>query len=210
VNAGVGRAVEEFFAKYHQRTYARGDVVLFADDPALPVLYLESGQVCQYDVTSSGNRVICNIYKPGTFFPMSSAISRVPNRYFFEALSEVSLRQAPGADVVAFVRAHPDVMFDLLSRVYRGTDGLLRRMTELMSGTARERLLGELRIAAERFGVSQPDEHTLVVVTETQLAQQTGLARETVSRELQQLKREGVVKTSKAGLVIALGCLEGV
>jgi CRP-like cAMP-binding protein len=61
-----------------------------------------------------------------------------------------------------------------------------------------------LRIAAARFGTPQPDGRSLVALTETQLAQQTGLARETVSRELKVLKQAGIVAVTKTGLLVAI------
>jgi CRP-like cAMP-binding protein len=72
---------------------------------------------------------------------------------------------------------------------------------QLKSGTAASRLLLELAIAAERFGTSTK-EGLLVQITEAQLAQQTGLARETISRELRVLKEQNLVDITKRGIVL--------
>lgn len=201
--AGVSERISAFFADYPSRTYGAGEVLIMADAPAaLPVYYLESGMVGQYDVTDSGNRMMCNIFKPGTFFPMSNAFSGQPSPYFFEAMAQSVVRVAPPEAVVAWLHAQPAVVVDLLARVYRGTDGLIGRMMRLMSGTAAHRIAFELAIMAERFGEPATGGGVYIRMTETQLASQTGLARETISRELAALKRAGVVRLQRGGLTV--------
>jgi CRP-like cAMP-binding protein len=165
------------------------------------VSYLESGTVGQYDISESGNKLMLTIYKPGAFFPMAHAVNNTPNRYFFEALEPVTVRQAPAAEAVAFVREHPDVLFDLLQRLYRGMDGLLGRLAQLMAGTAQGVLTFELSIMRDRFGEKNPG-GTFVKVTAAQLAAQTGLARETVSRELHRCAQTGMLEVVKGGILI--------
>lgn len=194
--------VKAFFTNYPIRAVDKGQVLIFADDTVPPVYYLLEGQVAQYAIAENGNKVVVNIFKPGAFFPMSAALNKVPNTlHFFEATQNSVVYEAPASDAVAFLEGHPDVTLDLLKRVYRGTDGLLRKLTELMSGTAQERLLAELSIVKQRFGSPQKNGDTQLAITESRLAEQTGLARETVSKELGKLEKRGVV-IRKRGMVI--------
>lgn len=194
--------VEDFFKAYHHKVLQKGELVLFADDKVPPVSLLVRGTVSLYDISDAGNKTILTIYKPGAFFPLINAVNRTPNRYFFEALTSVELYQAPADEVVAFLKREPEVMFDFLQRLSRGLDGMLGRMSLLMAGTASSRVLFELSIAAERFGERQPDGRYKIELTETQLAEQTGLARETVSRELHKSERDGVIGLIKGGIII--------
>ena len=76
-----------------------------------------------------------------------------------------------------------------------------------MSGTAANRVAFELMVMAERFGEPTASGSLFIKVTEAQLAAQTGLVRETISRELANLKRGGTVKLSRGGLEVHLGLL---
>lgn len=196
--------LEQFFSEYPQRYYKKGDTLVFADNSVPPVFFLAKGRVGQYDIAETGNKVTLNIFNTSAFFPMSNAINQTPNTHFYEALDEVQVHVAPAEAVVEFLQNNPDVQFDLLARLYRGVDGLLGKLTQLMSGTAYARLLLELTVAARRFGEVQADGSYLVQFTEMQLAQQTGLARETVSRELQKMKQSGVVAHTKQGIKVQL------
>ncbi len=169
---------------------------------------LLEGIVEQYDITPEGNKVTVNIFKPPAFFPMSWAINKVPNTYFFAALTRVRLKQADADKTVEFLRSSPDVAFDLLSRVYRGTDALLRRVAVATSGAASSRLLLELLIESYRFGTVIDSSTRLVKIQQTDLASRSGLARETVSRELHKMENEKLLLLTKEGMVIDTKLLE--
>jgi len=112
-----------------------------------------------------------------------------------------TLRQAPAKDTVKFLKTNPDVTFDLLSRVYSGTDGLLRRMAHLMGGSAYSRVLFEILIECQRFGKEQSKGY-LIAIHENELARRAGLSRETVSRELHKIQNLHLVEVNHRGLVI--------
>lgn len=191
----VKAKVAAFFEHYPLHNYKKRELFLHAEEPINSVFYIVDGRVNQYDIAPNGNEVVVNIFKPGAFFPISSAINDTANHYFFEASTQLQMRVAPKAEVVHFLRDNPEVVFDLLARVYRGMDGVLRRMAHLMGGDAQSRLVFELLNAALRFGEQQPNDTILFHLTEGDLAKYSGLARETVSRLLQELKTAGLVET---------------
>lgn len=194
--------VEAFFNDFPLTRYGKGEILLRPDEQLTHVFYLTAGQVVQYDISKAGNEVVLNAFKPGAFFPMSLAINRTHNDYFFEAATTVSAHAAPADDVVAFIRDNPQVCYDLLSRVYLGTDGLLRRMAHLMGGKALSRLVFELLNGAARFGVPKNATAVHLPMTERDIAKRSGLSRETVSRTMHALKEEGLVAVQDGGLYL--------
>jgi CRP-like cAMP-binding protein len=196
MDSAVAQKIELFFSEYPGRHYRKGQVLIHAQDEPAHVFRLLSGRVKQYDISYRGDEVVLNVFKPPAFFPMSYAMNKTPNLYFYEAETDVQLQQAPVEAAVAFLKTNPDVVYDLLSRVYRGADGLLGRLAHLMAGSARSRILYELLIECRRFGTPREDGAT-VVLTESDLGGRAGLARETVSREMRKLKSEGLIVVSK-------------
>jgi CRP/FNR family transcriptional regulator len=197
----VKHVVSGFFERYPLRRFDKGEILIRPEENLENIFCLIEGSVIQYDISSAGNEVVVNAFKPNAYFPMSMAINRTQNYYFFEAATSVTARVAPASRVIAFVKENPDVMFDLLSRVYKGTDGLQRRMAHLMGGNARSRLIFELINAAYRFGAQTPD-GTLVPLTENDLAKRSGLSRETISRTMNKLKTDGYAYVQPSGVVI--------
>jgi CRP-like cAMP-binding protein len=194
--------VARFFEQYPLRTFDKREIVVRAEAALPGVFYLIEGRVSQYDITPTGSEVVVNVFKPGVFFPMSWAINNTPNHYFFEASTKVTAHVAPAADAVQFLKDNPDVTFDLLSRVYRGADGVLRRMAHLMGGDSKTRLSFELLNAAYRFGEQRQDGSVLIGLSEGDLARHSGLARETISRLMQNLKATGLVEVDSHGIIL--------
>lgn len=198
----LAQTVSNFFTKYPLRTFDKRQLLIRAETEIEHIFYIVEGRVSQYDITHSGNEVVVNVFKPGAFFPMSSAINHTPNHYFFEASTSTKVHAAPVADAVQFLKDNPDVLFDLLARVYRGVDGILRRMAHLMGGDAQTRLLFELLNAAYRFGELQQDGSVLVKLSEGDVARHSGLARETVNRNIQALKTAGSLTVTRNSIII--------
>lgn len=200
MNEDIKNKAEKFFSTYPSHQAAKGKVIIQAGDDPPGVLHLTKGQVHQYDIANNGEQIVVNVFKPPAFFPMSWAINKTPNQYFFEATSDIEYHLAPAEDAVQFLRDNHDVTFDLLARVYSGTDGLLRRMAHLMGGSARTRLLFELRIQAMRFGKPAQNGSVLLGMNEHDLATRAGLSRETVSREFRGLK--DIITVNRDGFLI--------
>lgn len=205
----ITQQLEAFFGRYKETTVEKGFTIVHGHQDPPGVMWLLEGSVAQYDIGKEGQKLVVNIFRPGAFFPMSWAINGQPNTYFFEALETVRYRTAPPDEVVTFLHKHPDILLDLLGRVYRGTDGLQRRMTYLMAGDAHSRLVVELLIVSQRFGKKQRDGSYEVAIRESDLANYTGLTRETVSRTLQTFKKDGKLEQRRGKIIIrSLGDLE--
>lgn len=202
MDATVKRKIETFFVDYPLRRFDKGEILVRPEETLKNVFLITEGLVTQYDISAAGNEIIVNVFKRDAFFPMSMAINQAPNYYFFEAANSVTVRVAPVKKVVDFLQTNPDVMFDLLSRVYKGTDGLLRRMAHLMGGSARTRLLFELLNAAYRFGQHDSTQAIHISLTENDLAKRSGLSRETISRTIRKLKSEGLIQIDSTGLIV--------
>jgi len=194
--------IHQYFSKYPQRQYPKGQILVFADENPEHVFYIVKGRVRKYDVSYRGDEVIINVFQPPAFFPMSWALNRTPNKYFYKTETEVELHVVPAEDAKAFLEQNPDVTLELLSRLYKGLEGMYGRLVHLMSGTARSRLIYELLIDCRRFGRKQPDGSCVLMSNEVDLAARSGLSRETVSREISKLKDAGAVRLENGVIVV--------
>ena len=77
----------------------------------------------------------------------------------------------------------------------------MKRMAYAMSGTSQEKLLSELLLNGSRFGKVQGNGFVLQISI-NELAARSGIARETVSRELAKLKKLGILTSTKGKIVV--------
>lgn len=201
MNSTVKQTVDNFFGQYRQRQFKKGQVLILSGDSTDYAYHLIKGRVKQYDVSSNGEEMVLNVFKPPAFFPMSLAINGGNSAYIYETETDVALHQVLVAEVVDFLKSNPEVTLDLLSRVYHGLDGVLERTSHLMKSNARDRLMFEILINSQRFGEKNPDGSYTNQTSENELAARAGLSRETVSREMQKLVKNGLV-SFKSGLLI--------
>ena len=191
----IAGKLDAFFIQFKHQTYKKGEILVRADDNPPGIFYLKEGFVKEYAISKKGDELVVNFFRPIAFFPMSWAINDTLNAYYFQAVTNVELFRAPREKVIDFIKNNPDVLYDLISRVFKGTDGLLTRMTYLMAGNAYARLITELIIHAKRFGRT-------FRISEKDLADQSGMTRETVSREIKILKDKGLITFIQHTLVI--------
>ena len=144
----ISQKLDNFFKQFKHQVYKKGEILIRVDEDPGGVFYLTKGVVKEYAISKKGEELIINIFKPVSFFPMSWAINRAPNSFYYEALEEIEIWKAPREEVVEFIKANPDILFNLMSRVFKGTDGILMRMVYLMSGEAYARVITELLASA--------------------------------------------------------------
>lgn len=187
----------EFFARYPTRIYNKGDVLIQAGDTP-PAYFITEGLIVQYDISSAGDKLVVNMYKPGACISLASILNDGPSEFFFEAADYTTVYTASSRDVATFFRDNPGVTFDALKRVSRGSNGLMLRLARAMEGSAEGRILQELTIMQARFSNADGSVH----ISDTELATQTGMARETVSRSLKKLQSKGLITTQRGVITL--------
>lgn len=192
-----------FFQSFEPLDLPSGHALIRAGENPGGIFYITEGIVKMYTIGINGQEAVLNLYKPYAFFPMSWAVNDTPNNYGYETVTAISGWKAPKDKTLQFLLQHPEILYDLLGRVYRGTDGLLTRLAYLLTGNTYATLITELLITAKRFGQSLATGTGLqVTIRQADVAAQSGMARETVSREMRRLKDKGLITFDKHLLTI--------
>lgn len=202
--------LEDFFSAYPTQEFKKGQIIMQADEIPSGIFYIEQGIIRRYWIFENGEEITLNLYKPHAFLPMSWAIGGVENSHIYEALTPVIAKKAPKEAVLQFLHKEPDVVYNLLQRVYIGMEGLWSHIESLTAGNSYTKLVASLVILAKRFG--KTEEHGIVVqlsMNEQDIANYSGMSRETASRELQKLKKQGIVNFDRKIItVVSLEKLE--
>jgi CRP-like cAMP-binding protein len=201
--SAVTNQLEGFFSSFSAFSFKTGDILLATDQPADSIFYLKSGFVAQITTSQQGQEITLTHYKPGAFFPLIWALhgARVP--YDFVAVTNGAGWRAPAPAVSEFLQSHPDVSFHLILRLLSGLEGMSRKLQYALSEPASARLRDALQTLAYRFGVENERGVEIELnLTHRELAAQTGLSRETITRELKTLKEQGVIEIQGGSCVV--------
>lgn len=197
----VQKLLHSFFDKFGLKSFDKEKAIIKpANDQ---IFFLIKGAVKMFILSRKGEDLTLNIYKECSLFPIS-LIFNLQNKYGFKSLTKVQGYFAPKNDFVKFVKKNPIILFDLLKRIYQGLDGFFMLSSTLLSKDAFYKVLSQLIIYARRFG--QKNQNSTITfdwrLTHHQLASQTGLARESVTRQIKKLEDKGLVGYSGKKLFI--------
>lgn len=192
--------LREFFSAHPLLTFKAGDVIIRPDDEIHFVYFVESGYVSQQVVSENGEDFILNIYRPGSYFPISLILHGVKNDCSYEALTKIAVRKAPVREVLQFMGKNPAVMQELLVRLASGLNSMASKTEALVFGTASRKVAATLYFTAQRFGkpdaAGKPNGQATIIdfpLTHKRIAAMTGITRETASIEMAKLKKQGVL-----------------
>lgn len=203
-----GAVIESFLSKYPVKYYKKGQTILLADEIPKNAYYLTSGRVKQYDITGQGVEITVNTFKPGSYFLALTTLSNTKNRYYFSAETDIKVHQIPKGDLSRFVGDNKEAMEQMLLRSCRAYEEVLRRISYFMAGSTRGRVIYEILLEARSFGEAEPDYPYTLRITEAILAARAGLSRETVSREISELKKHGLLLPGQKIIVTHVDRLE--
>lgn len=199
----VQKKVEQFFRQFPLQNVSKGEIMLHPEDNPSVAYYLQSGHIREYGVSTQGVEVTIHIYNPYSFFPMTWILSDIPNRYYFEALTDVQVHTAPKDKVIAFLKKNPDVLLDLSQRIFKAVDKLTSRIENLAFGKAYTRVISTLIYLARHFGDSSDNTVTLnQKFTHREIASLAGISRETASREWEKLQKQELITYNDQFIVI--------
>lgn len=200
MDSKIQKLLYSFFEKFEQKSFPKERTIIKPADKK--IFFLTKGVVRMFNVSKKNSQITLNIYKQHSIFPIP-LIFDLKNKYTFDALTEAEGYFAPKKDFKMFLDKNPDVLFDLVKRIYLGFDGFFAQLEALLLGDAFCRVITSLIVYTRRFG--KKSENIIVFdwqLTHKQIASQTGLARESVTREIKKLQNKRLIGYSRKKLFI--------
>jgi len=184
----------------HVCAFAAGERIFAQGAPCSALYLVASGQVKIARVTPEGYEIILCLRGPGDYFCPVPVLDGGAQLGTATALTDVTLLWADRVEFCALAQTSPELLAavqgDCLGEVRR----LLHRLELLAFRSVKERLAIAM-LAQSRHRQTNGTPADELRLTQQELAELVGAARESVSRILAQMEREGVV-TLKRGRVI--------
>ncbi len=173
--------------------------------------YLKKGIVKVYNLHTSGNEQILRFYGPGDFFPLPWLYGKVATEfYYYEAVEDCEVISVTKQDVDQIIKTDPTLSQYILDSVLSDQTALSLRIISLEQPRANEKLEYTLYYLLFRYGKNIGDEKYVITMnlTHITLANLVGLTRETITTEINRLRKQGVLTYSKKVYTIDRKMLE--
>lgn len=184
----------------HAQTFAPGEQVFAQGAPGSAIYLVAKGRVKITRVTPEGHESVLCVRGAGDYFCPVPVLDGGVQLGAAVAMTEVTLLWAERAGFMALCEANPELLSNVQGSCLAEVRSLLNRLEVFAFRSVRERLTVALLDESrhQQLGGESASELRL---TQQELAGLVGASRESVSRILAQLEREGAV-TLKRGRVI--------
>jgi len=205
--SGLGSAELVRFAEItRERSYPKGSVILFEDDPGDSLFVVRQGRVKVVLIGEDGREVILGMLGVGEHFGELSLIDGAPRSAHVIAMQDSQLIVLLREDFRRRVNESPAVAWALLEALSRR----LRRADEQIGSLVLLDVHGRIaRLLLDAAAAGSP----AVVekrLTHQMIAQMIGASRETVSRAMRQFQERGLIGVQRRQItVLDRAALEG-
>ena len=179
-----------------------GEQLLFQGEPASHIGFVLSGRAKAVSFSENGIETWLGRFEAGEFFGHIAFLTNTNVRFEVSAEEIMRLRLIPVADVKALISRAPEMgeVFarDLASRL----DMMMNRLVEALTLSAKGRVCAELLRLSSPVGLA-PD---ISVIRPNpifvDMALRINSTRETVSRTVSDLQKQGIIKREAGAIVI--------
>ncbi len=182
------------------KQFSKGEQIFRPYDPEDRVFLIKEGEVEIYQLSLEGKKVIMDILGPDDLFANSpfSPEAHLESNDFATAHSRATLMIGQKSDFADMLEAIPGLAISLISEMSMELNEADSRIMNLALSDAKTKLVNELLRIGRSIG--EENDSNLVIgtkLTHEELAEMTGVTRETVSRALKKLRRDKIIAIDK-------------
>jgi CRP-like cAMP-binding protein len=192
------------------RTLSRGATVAAQGTRLDAAILVVRGRIRSVCRAPNGREISVEVFRTGDLIADFALAADAPLGNDWEAVETSTLVIIPRDALMTFLRATPEVLL----AVAGGLCGRLERSKQLATGIAlsgvQERVVSRLVALGQQDGAPQPE--GLLIrnrPTQQELANQIGACRETVSRTVSELVRQGLLTPRGRSLLVSKRLVEG-
>ena len=189
----ISSEVTAFALLAREKSYPKGSVILFEDDPGDSLFVVREGRVKVVLVAEDGREVILGILGSGEYFGELALIDDQPRSAHVVAMEDSTLLVLRRDDFRKRVEQSPQVAWALLTDLSRRLRRADEKIGSLVLLDVPGRIAGVILDAAEEGG-SDVIERPL---THQTIAHVIGASRETVSRAMREFVESGWISTER-------------
>lgn len=190
--------LQSFADLARERSYPKGSVIVFEDDPGDALYLVAAGQVKVVLIAEDGREVILSVLGEGSFFGEMAVIDEEPRSAHVIAMEDSNLLVIRREDFHARLRQMPEVAISLLREISRR----LRRADEKIGSLVLLDVNGRVAHLLLRMADEERSDRITRKLTHHTIAQMIGSSRETVSRTMRNLVERSVIHVTRKDITL--------
>lgn len=195
MNTKIIENLTSFFQKHKLYKYRKGEIIYRPGDLFSHVAFAKSGYVKLYVIDQNGETTTINLFKPLFLLTLEYSTNHTESRYYFEAVTDVELWRAPVEEMEEFFNTNTDVLLTVNHMVLKALEETIFNMSNAVGGNSYKKVSTILFSLSKQFGNLNEEGLTMIDfdTTHEDIANLTGLTRETVGIQINRLKDEKII-----------------
>jgi CRP/FNR family cyclic AMP-dependent transcriptional regulator len=192
-----------FFKKGTKLTYKKGEFVIRPGETPTHVYYIEEGLVKAYKISKYGEENMLIVRKKHEIFPLIWALTGQERGIIYQTLGPTMVWRVSHEKYLNYLQNNNNALYPLLDIVTEMYRLHSERLLNLAYRTVRERVISFLLTMSKRFGKKTKDGILIDMPLRHQdIASSINASRETASRELAYLERNGLISNKQSYITL--------
>ncbi|MFC7440445.1 Crp/Fnr family transcriptional regulator [Laceyella putida] len=185
------------------RNFNKKEVIFTEGSEKTAVYLIKSGLVKTYKTDERGHAHIVSLLRDGDLFPHTGFFSQHPYPATAETIDQTELIAIPVKSFEALMLANPSMAVKVMRVMSDKILDLQKQLQELTGYAAQNRAITFLLGLADKYGKKREGTIRIdIPLTHQDMASAIGTTRETVSRLLNQLRKDGLIDVGRNQFII--------
>ncbi len=193
------------------RAYKKGANIFFQGEAPRKGVMVSDGIIRSYTITTSGEERTIAFFIKDDILPLSWLMGTTSNSlFYYEAVTDVRTLQFSREDFEAQVLKDPEALLSMFHTLSTDHTAAMLRTNGLAQSRAEEKVAFTLYYLVFRYGIKDDDVfHTInIPLKHSLIAGLVGLSRESATKILLKLQKQGIIKYSGTQYKVCKDMLE--
>ncbi len=181
----------------------KGRILFGVDDSPTKMYLVKTGAVKIYRYTEDGKEVMLHIHGPGELITISPLFKEMDHVVYAESLVDTELYWVPLSQFRQLTKEDPEILLEIGKALADNWDEVEDKIEAFVTHDSLGRLAYIILQLANKYGVGESGKVSLPFpLTHQELANLTGMFRETTSICMQELKKAKIISIERHFIVI--------
>lgn len=195
--------IREIYENSKKRTYTAGSIIVYQGDPGEVIFLILEGRVKVVVTHAKGREIILNTLGGGDYFGEMSVFDQLPRSATVVAMEDCRFLIITREAIIGLVRKDPRIAIKMLLVMSERIRAANEQISSLAHLDVRGRVAGMLLNLFRKSDKATREGYPLIRrPAMKEMAGMVGASRETVSRVLADLSREGVIRSTRDRIVL--------
>lgn len=196
-------AVQEWAAVCREKLCGRQQIIFLEHEPADAFYIIKSGSVKIYRLAEDGREKVLDVFGPGDFFGEMGLLDHEPRSAGAATLERSLLLVIGKQDFLQLLGKYPQVALRVSQTLSQRLRNANQQIEDFAFRDARSRVIRALLALADQHGHPVAGGSRIAVpVTHQDLAGLAGTSRETVTRVMMEMEKQGLVQHRRRSIIL--------